>query len=74
MIFTESKHGKAGYILLKMVQEWLKILCFVNFGGSPELETQKEELQQALNDLRNCEYWKGGCVNIVTGLKSNGCL
>ena len=25
-----------------------------------------EELQQALNDLRNCEYWKGGYVNMVT--------
>ena len=25
-----------------------------------------EELQQALNDLRNCEYWKGGDVNMVT--------
>ena len=25
-----------------------------------------EELQQALNDLRNCEYWKGGHVNMVT--------
>ena len=25
-----------------------------------------EELQQALNDLRNCEYWKGGYANMVT--------
>ena len=23
-----------------------------------------EELQHALNDLRNCEYWKGGYVNM----------
>ena len=26
----------------------------------------REELQQALNDLRNCEYWKGRYVNMVT--------
>ena len=25
-----------------------------------------EELQQALNDLRTCKYWKGGYVNMVT--------
>ena len=25
-----------------------------------------EELQQALNDLRICEYWKGGYVDKVT--------
>ena len=25
-----------------------------------------EELQHALNDLRNCEYCKGGYVNMVT--------
>ena len=25
-----------------------------------------EELQQALNDLRNCEYWKVGYINMVT--------
>ena len=24
-----------------------------------------EELQQALNDYRNCQYWKGGYVNVV---------
>ena len=57
-----------------MVQGWLKMLCFLNFGGSSELETEKEELQQALNDLRNCEYGKGGYVNMVTGLENNGCL
>ena len=25
-----------------------------------------EEFQQALNDSRNCEYWKGAYVNMVT--------
>ena len=25
-----------------------------------------EELKQAFNNLKNCEYWKGGYVNMVT--------
>ena len=33
-----------------------------------------EELQQDLNDLRNCECWKGGYVNMITCLKNNCCL
>ena len=28
-----------------------------------------EEVQQALNDLRNCEYWKGRFIHMVNGFE-----
>ena len=33
-------------------------------GHLPRARTA-DELQQVLNDFRNCQYWKGGYVNIV---------
>ena len=43
----------------------VKDIMFCKFRRIAEARTT-DELQQALNDLRNSEYWKGGYVNMAT--------
>ena len=43
----------------------VKDIMLFKFRGFAKARTT-EELQQGLNDVRNCEYWKGGYINMVT--------
>ena len=40
-------------------------IMLFKFRGFAKARTT-EELQKGLNDVRNCEYWKGGYINMVT--------
>ena len=66
MILTKSKHKKDSQMLLKNGAWIIEEITLCKFRRIARARSAAE-LQQSLNDLRNCEYWKGGYVNMVNG-------